>query len=50
MLVYQDDDERFNLGAGRTRDGKFVVMESASHTTTECWVLRGRTIRWARSR
>ena len=39
VLVYQDDDERFNLGAGRTRDGKFLVMESASHTTTECRVL-----------
>jgi oligopeptidase B len=38
-LVYQDDDERFNLGAGRTRDGKFLVMESASHTTSEAWVL-----------
>jgi oligopeptidase B len=39
LLVYQDDDERFNVGAGRTRDGKFIVMESASHTTTESWVL-----------
>jgi oligopeptidase B len=39
VLVYQDDDERFNLGAGRTRDGKFIVMESASHITTESWVL-----------
>ncbi len=39
VLVYQEDDERFNLGAGRTRDGKFLVMESASHTTTESWVL-----------
>jgi oligopeptidase B len=38
-LVYEDDDERFNLGAGRTRDGKFIVMESASHITTESWVL-----------
>ena len=38
-LVYQDDDERFNLGAGRTRDGRFIVMESASHITTECWAL-----------
>jgi oligopeptidase B len=37
--VFQDDDERFNLGAGRTRDGKFLVLESASHTTTESWVL-----------
>ncbi len=39
VLVYQDDDERFNLGVGRTRDGKFLVVESASHTTTELWVL-----------
>ena len=39
-LVYQDDDERFNLGVGRTRDGRFLVMESGSHTTTECHVLR----------
>ncbi len=39
MLVYQDDDERFNLGAGRTRDGKYIVLESGSHTTTECRAL-----------
>jgi oligopeptidase B len=39
VLVYQEDDERFNLGVGRTRDGKFLVMESASHTTTESRVL-----------
>ena len=39
VLVYQDDDERFNVGAGRTRDGKYVVMESASHTASEAWVL-----------
>jgi oligopeptidase B len=39
VLVYQDDDERFNLAAGRTRDGKFIVLESASHITTESWVL-----------
>ncbi len=38
-LVYQDDDERFNIGAGRTRDGKFIVMESASHITSESWFL-----------
>ncbi len=39
VLVYQDDDERFNLGVGRTRDGKYIVLESASHITTESWVL-----------
>ena len=38
-LVYQDDDERFNVAIGRTRDGKFLVLESASHTTTECRIL-----------
>ena len=39
VLVYQEDDERFNLGAGRTRDGKYIVLETASHITTECHVL-----------
>ncbi|MFZ1084758.1 MAG: S9 family peptidase [Terracidiphilus sp.] len=39
VLVYQEDDERFNVGAGRTRDGSFLVMESASHITSESWVL-----------
>jgi oligopeptidase B len=39
VLVYQENDERFNLGAGRTRDGKYIVMESASHITSESWVL-----------
>jgi oligopeptidase B len=38
-LVYQEDDERFNIGAGRTRDGKYIVLESSSHTTSECRVL-----------
>lgn len=35
-LVYQEDDERFNLGVGRTRDGKYIVFEAGSHITTEC--------------
>jgi oligopeptidase B len=39
VLIYQDDDERFNLAAGRTRDGRYLVMESASHTTSEAWAL-----------
>ena len=39
VLVYQDDDERFNVGVGRTRDGKFLVLESSSHTTSESHVL-----------
>jgi oligopeptidase B len=39
VLVYQDDDERFNLGAGRTRDGKYLILEAGSHTTSEARVL-----------
>ena len=35
QLVFEEPDERFNLSAGRTRDGKYLVMEAGSHTTTE---------------
>ncbi len=35
VLVYEEADERFNVGAGRTRDGKYIVLESASHTASE---------------
>ena len=39
VLVFQEDDERFNLAVGRTRDGKFIVVEAASHITSESRVL-----------
>jgi oligopeptidase B len=35
VLVFEETDERFNVGSGRTRDGKYIVLESSSHTTTE---------------
>ncbi len=38
-LIYQDDDERFNIAIGRTRDGQYMILESASHITTESWFL-----------
>ena len=38
-LVFEEADERFNIGAGRTRDGKYILMDSASHTTSECHFL-----------
>jgi oligopeptidase B len=34
-IVYEEKDERFNLGVGKTRDGRYVVMEAGSHTTNE---------------
>ena len=38
-LVLEEPDERFNLGAGRTRDGKYIVVESGSHTTSQGWLI-----------
>jgi oligopeptidase B len=35
LLIFQEEDERFNVGAGRTRDGKYLILESSSHTTSE---------------
>jgi oligopeptidase B len=38
-LIFEEDDERFNIGVGRTRDGQYIVVEAASHTTSEARVL-----------
>ncbi|MCU1322954.1 MAG: Oligopeptidase [Acidobacteriaceae bacterium] len=35
-LIFDEPDERFNLGVGKTRDGKYFLMEAGSHTTSEC--------------
>jgi oligopeptidase B len=35
VLVYQEDDERFAVGLGRTRTGRFLVIGSESKTTSE---------------
>jgi oligopeptidase B len=43
VLVFQEDDERFNVGAGRTRDGKYLILESSSHTTSEAKFLSADT-------
>ena len=43
VVVYEEKDERFNLGVGKTRDGKYLLMEAGSHTTTECWFLSAET-------
>lgn len=34
-LVFEELDERFNVGVGRTRDRKYLLVESGSHTTSE---------------
>ncbi len=35
LLIYEEADERFNIGAGRSRDREYIVLESSSHTTSE---------------
>jgi oligopeptidase B len=34
-LVYEEKDERFNIGASRSRSRKYIFLTSASHTTSE---------------
>ncbi|MEG9435860.1 S9 family peptidase [Edaphobacter sp. HDX4] len=42
-LVCEEKDERFNLGVGKTRDGRYLMMEAGSHTTNECSYLSADT-------
>jgi oligopeptidase B len=35
--VFHEPDERFNLGVGRTRDRKYLLLQIGSHTTSESW-------------
>jgi oligopeptidase B len=48
LLVFEEPDERFNLGAGKTRDNEFILLEIGSHTTSESHFLRASdpTARW----
>lgn len=39
VLVHTEDDERFYLGVGTTKDERFVVLELGSKVTSEAWVL-----------
>lgn len=34
-LVFEEPDERFNIGVQKTRSGKFLILEIGSHTTSE---------------
>ncbi len=34
-LVYEEKDERFNVGVQRTRSRKYILLEIGSHTTSE---------------
>jgi oligopeptidase B len=43
VAVYEEKDERFNLGVGKTRDNEYLLMEAGSHTTSECRFLSAKT-------
>ncbi len=40
VLVYEEKDERFNTGLGRTRSRAWLVLSAESHTTSELRVLK----------
>jgi oligopeptidase B len=35
VIVFHEPDERFNLGVGKTRDRRYLILEAGSHTTSE---------------
>ncbi|SEG04469.1 oligopeptidase B [Bryocella elongata] len=37
--IFHEEDERFNVGLGRTRDRKYLLLDASSHTTSEAWFL-----------
>lgn len=38
-LVFEEKDERFSVGAGRTRSRAYILMGVSSHTASEWWYL-----------
>jgi len=39
VLVLEDSDERFFVGVSVSRSGKWIMIESGSKTSSECWVI-----------
>jgi oligopeptidase B len=42
-VVWDEKDERFSAGVGRTRDGKYILLELGSHITSEVRFLPAKT-------
>jgi oligopeptidase B len=40
VQVFHEEDERFNLSVGRTRDREYLLLELGSHTTSETWFMK----------
>jgi oligopeptidase B len=39
MLVYEEQDEKFSLGIGKTITNKYIVIQIGSSTTSETWLI-----------
>ena len=39
VLVYEETDDRFSLGVGRTKDDRFILVGLDSKVTSEVWAL-----------
>ena len=43
VLVLEEPDERFFVGVATSRSGDWILIESGSKTSSECWVIDSRT-------
>lgn len=43
VLVFQEDDDRYFLGLGKTRSGEFIVITADSAVTESAWVIPANT-------
>lgn len=39
VLVLEETDERFFVGVGASRSGEWIIIDSSSKTSSECWVV-----------
>lgn len=42
VLVHQEDDERYWMGLGTSRDDRYIMIALGSKNTSECWLLPAR--------
>ena len=39
IVVLEESDERFFVGVGASRSGEWIIIDSSSKTSSECWVI-----------
>jgi oligopeptidase B len=47
VRVFREDDERFFLGVGRTRSGRFILIDAESKLTSETWFIPSNAVEQA---